>query len=143
MNVMELLQKLDADGEMDKTASVAASADDPMVKLAQDIFAGGRLFAQGFIAELQKSAAEGGKAEPSGGDPKNDPSNWKNVATKIQERHAMPGQPASNQIASSGTGGVTQKKTPGDNPNVTYPAVAPPQKDNPNPPEQHGNVDTK
>jgi len=142
MNVMELLSKLDADGEIDKTASVDASADDPMVKLAQDIFAGGRLFAQGFIAQLQKEASEGGTAEPSTGDASNDQSNWKNVATKIQTRHAVPGQPAPNTVGGSG-GGVTQKKTPGENPGVTYAAVAPPQKDNPNPPEQSGNVGTK
>ena len=142
MDVMELLKKLDADGDLEKTAAVGGTNDDPMVKLAQDIFAGGQLFARGFIAELQKQAAEGGTAEPSTGDAANDQSNWKSVATKIQTRHAMPGQPAPNTVGGSG-GGVTQKKTPGENPGVTYEAVAPPQKDNPNPAETSGNVGTK
>lgn len=142
MDVNNLLQLLDVDDAMAKTASVDESANDPMVKLAQDIFAGGQLFARGFIAELNKQAAEGGQAEPSTGDAANDKSNWKNVATKIQTRHAVPGQPAPNTVGGSG-GGVTQKKTPGENPGVTAEAVAPPQKDSPNPAETHGNVNTK
>ncbi len=143
MDVQKLLEKLDADG-LDKTASVGvASEDDPMVKLAADIFAGGQLFARGFIAELNKVAAEGGRVPTSQGAPEEDKSNWKGVAGAISKRHSMPGQPGSSAIASSGTGGVTQKKVPGDNPNVTYESVQPPQKDNPMPHETHGNVKTK
>lgn len=142
MDVNKLLQDLDASSAFDKTAEVNDDANDPMVKLAQDIFAGGQLFARGFIAELNKQAAEGGAAEPSTGDAANDPSNWKNVATKIQTRHAVPGQLAPNMVGGSG-GGVGQKKTPGENPGVVAEAVAPPQKDNPNPAETRGNVNTK
>lgn len=134
-DMSKLLEEIEA--EATKTASAQIPQDDPMMKVAEDLFAGGRMFAKGFIAELQKAAAEGGKVEPSTGDASNDKSVFKQVATAIQSRQGA--GPASPTVGSSGTGGTTEKKIQGDNPGVVYDAVAPKQQERPHA-ERHGNV---
>jgi len=135
INIDSLLEELETDGSLEKNAS-AGKADDPMMKVAEDLFAGGRMFAKGFVAELKKTAAEGGTVESSQANPENDQSVFKNVAKKVQERHGA--GPAGATIGETGGGGVTEKKIEGANPNVTYGAVAPPQSKNPNPAETRG-----
>lgn len=136
-HVSDLINAIEAEVGQEKLASVEDTTGDPMVKFAEDVFATGRLFAKGFVAELQKFAAEGGKVEPSTGNPANDDSVWKRVAKKVQSRHGA--GPAASTIASSGTGGVGTKKIEGENPGVVAESVAPKTKA-PQTHETHGNV---
>lgn len=136
INIDSLIEDLEASGDLEKTAS--ANVDDPMVKIAEDLFAGGRMFAKGFVAELKKTAAEGGKAEDSQANLNEDQSVFKSVAKKVQQRHGA--GPAGPAIGETGGGGVTEKKIQGQNPGVTYGAVEPPQAKTPNKAETHGNV---
>lgn len=136
-SVSELINSIEAEVGQEKLAAAEDTAGDPMVKFAEDVFATGRLFAKGFVAELQKFAAEGGKVEPSHGDPSNDDSVFKRVAKKVQSRHGA--GPAAPTIASSGTGGVGTKKIEGENPGVVAESVAPKTK-TPTTHETHGNV---
>ena len=126
LNMNSLLDEIENEA-MSKTAS--ADADDPMMKVAKDLFASGQMFARGFTAQLRKEAAEGGLVPPSHGDASNDQSVFKQVATAIQSRQGA--GPASPTVASSATGGVTEKKIKGDNPNVTYDKLAPKQQQKP------------
>jgi hypothetical protein len=136
INIDRLIEDLENDGSLEKSAS--ANPEDPMVKVAEDLFAGGRMFAKGFVAELKKTAAEGGMAEPSQANLDEDKSVFKSVAKKVQQRHGA--GPAGATIGETGGGGVTDKKISGSNPAVTYGAVEPPQAKTPNKAETHGNV---
>jgi hypothetical protein len=137
INIDSLLEDLENDGSLEKNAS-AGGADDPMMKVAEDLFAGGRMFAKGFVAEIKKTAAEGGMAGPSQANLAEDKSVFKSVAKKVQQRHGA--GPAGATIGETGGGGVTDKKISGSNPGVTYGAVEPPQAKTPNKAETHGNV---
>lgn len=125
VNMNSLLDEIENDA-LSKTAS---AEDDPMMKVAKDLFASGQMFARGFAAQLRKEAAEGGLVEPSNGDAGNDQSVFKQVAKAIQSRQGA--GPASPEIGSSGTGGVGDKKIKGENPGVTYDKLAPKQQQNP------------
>jgi len=135
INIDSLLEELEADGSLEKNAS-AGKAEDPMMKVAEDLFAGGRMFAKGFVAEIKKVAAEGGMAASSQANVNEDQSVFKSVAKKVQERKGA--GPAGATIGETGGGGVTEKKISGSNPGVTYGAVAPPQAQTPNKPETRG-----
>jgi len=137
INIDSLLEELETDGSLEKSAS-AGNADDPMMKVAEDLFAGGRMFAKGFVAEIKKVAAEGGMAPSSQANVNEDQSVFKTVAKKVQERHGA--GPAGATIGETGGGGVTENKISGSNPNTTYGAVQPPQAKTPNKAERTGNV---
>ena len=136
INIDRLIEDLEKDGSLEKNAS--ANPDDPMMKVAEDLFAGGRMFAKGFVAEIKKVAAEGGMAPNSEANVDADKSVFKTVAKKVQERHGA--GPAGATIGETGGGGVTEKKIEGDNPNTTYGSVQPPQSKTPNKAEATGNV---
>jgi hypothetical protein len=137
INIDRLIEDLETDGSLEKNAS-AGDAESPMMKVAEDLFSGGRMFAKGFVAELKKVAAEGGMAPTSQANVNEDQSVFKSVAKKVQERHGA--GPAGATIGETGGGGVTEKKISGDNPNTTYGAVQPPQAKTPNKAEATGNV---
>ena len=138
LDINKLLEQIEAEGGLEKTASAPAeiSDSDPMLKVAQDLFAGGRMMAKGFIAELRKEAAEGVKAPASTADAGVDGSVFRRVATSIQTRHGA--GPAKPTVGAAGTGGTTTKKIEGDNPGVVYEATAPKMQESPKH-EQHGN----
>ena len=137
INIDRLIENLEQDGSLEKNAS-AGTPEDPMMKVAEDLFAGGRMFAKGFVAEIKKVAAEGGMAPSSEANVNADKSVFKDVAKKVQERHGA--GPAGATIGETGGGGVTEKKITGDNPGTTYGAVQPPQAKTPNKAEVTGNV---
>lgn len=102
INIDSLLEELETDGSLEKSAS-AGNADDPMMKVAEDLFAGGRMFAKGFVAEIKKVAAEGGMAPSSQANVNEDQSVFKTVAKKVQERHGA--GPAGATIGETGAAG--------------------------------------
>jgi hypothetical protein len=132
--IKDLLDQLDAEGAIEKTAGLGVQGDDPMVKVAEDLFAGGRLLAKGFVAELQKQASD--TVPPSTADANVDHSKFRQVATSIQARHGA--GPAKPTVGDAGTGGVTEKKIEGQNPGVVYESLAPKQQA-PQTGEAHGN----
>jgi len=136
INIDSLLEELETDGSLEKSASVGS--DNPMMKVAEDLFAGGRMFGKGFVAEIKKVAAEGGMVPSSQANVNEDQSVFKSVAKKVQERHGA--GPAGATIGETGGGGVTENKISGSNPNTTYGAVQPPQAKVPNKAERVGNV---
>lgn len=136
INIDRLIEDLEKDGSLEKNAS--ANPEDPMMKVAEDLFAGGRMFAKGFVAEIKKVAAEGGMAPSSEANVSADASVFKTVAKKVQERHGA--GPAGATIGETGGGGTTEKKISGENPATTYGSVQPPQAKTPNKAEATGNV---
>lgn len=133
-SVAEMLKDLKKSGALEKIAAQGGLAmsleDEATVKLAEDIYAAGRIMGHGVIAGiLEKLAAEPesatGAAAPSQGNESHDQSTFKRVSEKIM------------RFKGGQTGG-SAPGIPGSTPNVLAEAVAPPQAGKPNPPEKKG-----
>lgn len=141
VTVAEIMESIRAKNALEKTAAAAetgksseeAQADAEMVKLAEDLYLGGRIFGQGVVAELLSKLAEdpipakGQAADSAGNEAEAMGSQFGSVVKKLQAFH----------------GGQTPGSAPkvqGTNPNVVRETVATPgDKDkNPNPPEKAG-----
>lgn len=97
MKVAEMLAALRADSgsekvataQEDQTAQAAASEtnDEPNVKLAEDLYTAGTMFADGFIEQLlEKKAALGASTSHAKGTPLT--GSWGGVAKKLQKLHS-------------------------------------------------------
>lgn len=132
--VSEIMQALRDKGALEKTAAAQegfeAEQDEKMTKLAEDLYAGGKIFGRAVVAGMLEKLAEAptaatGAAEPSQGDESNDPSNMKRIADKVMKFKGM---------ASSGS----TPSVPGGMPTVAAETTAPDQAAKPNPPEKTG-----
>ena len=116
--------------QAEEQGGVAGAPDDEGIdKLAENLIAGGKTFAYGFVQGLQEKIATSpvsasGQAAPSVGDESNDDSLWKKVSDKVM---SFKGHQTSGSSPS----------VPGTNPNVVAEQQAPttpPAKPNPDEP---------
>lgn len=118
MNVEALFAQLrnnsdaEATQEVEKTAS---AGDEGMEKLASELYAGGQLFAEGFVDRFIEKLAAG---VPAGGRGLHHGSNWQNVTSRIAKlkgEHMTVGDNTSvraEEEAISGAKGVVNPQKP-------------------------------
>lgn len=132
-SVAELMAQLKEQGALEKVAEQGgflSPEDEETVKLAEDLYAGGRIFGQGVVQGILEKLAEApasatGVTAPSTGDEAVDKSNFKNIANKIMKFKGT-------ETPGSAPG------VPGSNPGVVAETVAPSQVAKPNPEEKKG-----
>lgn len=129
MDVTQLVKQLRENGALEKVAAqggLLGSDDRDVVKLAEDVAYAGRLYGHEIVIGMLEKIADvaagaSGKAEPSHGDKKNDPSNFKRIADKIMALKGMqtggsaPGIPGKPETVVRETVATPGDKTKGPN----------------------------
>ncbi len=137
MDISSLVEQLRSESQLTKQAQAQSQGgmtgdpqDEQLEKLAQNLVAGGKIFARGIIAGLQEKVAEApvsasGSVVPSTGDASKDDSLMKKITDKVM---AFKGHES----------GGSAPSVPGSNPNVVAETVAQAQVAKPNPEETTG-----
>lgn len=105
-----------AEAEVEKTASAEeVQQDENLEKLASELYAGGQLFAEGFVDRMIEKLA--GSGVPAGGGGKDRKSKWQAVANKIDALHSATTVGDNSSVraeaeALSGNKGVANKAKP-------------------------------
>lgn len=131
-SVAELMEQLRAKGAMEKKAAAAPTPETPsvedleLVKLAEELHAGGRIFGKGVVEELLKAAADApvpakGQAAPSQGNQKEAlTSRFGQIARKLEGFHggqtpgsvpAIPGGGANPNVTAEAPGVKAKQET--------------------------------